>query len=231
MGIITDALGIAVGGLFGGRLQKLMGKQNYSILAIAIMIVSLAGFIENIYHVQGQSVASENLLVVLFSFLIGSKIGEILRIEEKLSNLGKTSNKQANAFIDTVLFFGVGGLQISGPILFALNGDSSQLFIKTFVDFPFAVAFGATYGKIVSLSALPVAAIQILIGLTAWLFAGIFSASMTAQLCAMGYIILFFSGFNLITDGKYKINNINMLPGIFLVAVFNLIISIMERVL
>lgn len=231
MGIITDALGIAVGGLFGGRLQKLMGKQNYSILAIAIMIVSLAGFIENIYHVQGQSVASENLLVVLFSFLIGSKIGEILRIEEKLSNLGKTSNKQANAFIDTVLFFGVGGLQISGPILLALNGDSSQLFIKTFVDFPFAVAFGATYGKIVSLSALPVAAIQILIGLTAWLFAGIFSASMTAQLCAMGYIILFFSGFNLITDGKYKINNINMLPGIFLVAVFNLIISIMERVL
>lgn len=73
-----------------------------------------------------------------------------------------------------------------------LFGGSSQLFIKTFVDFPFAVAFGATYGKIFSLSALPVAAIQILIGLTAWLFAGIFSASMTAQLCAMGYIILFF---------------------------------------
>lgn len=231
MGIIADALAIIVGGFFGGRLQKIMGNKNYSVLAIAIMIVSLVGFLENIYNVQGDSIASENLLVVLFSFLIGSKMGEALRIEEKLSNLSKTSNKQFNAFIDTVLFFGVGGLQISGPILLALNRDSSQLFIKTFVDFPFAVAFGATYGKVVSLSALPVAFIQILIACTACLFAPAFSSSMTAQLCAMGYIILFFSGFNLITNGKYRINNINMLPGIFLVAMFHLIISIMEGIL
>lgn len=231
MGIITDALGIAIGGLFGGKLQRWMGRQNYSVLAIAIMIVSLAGFIENIYHVQGKSAAGENLLIVLFSFLIGSKIGEVLRIEERLSKLSTTSNKTYNAFVDTALFFGVGGLQISGPILLALNGDSSQLFLKTFVDFPFAVAFGAAYGKVVCLSALPVAVLQVVIALTAYLFAGFFSTSMTAQLCAMGYIILFFSGFNLITDGKYKINNINMLPGIFLVAVLNLIMSVMERIL
>lgn len=230
MGIITDAIAIILGGLFGGKLQKRTSSKNYNILAVSIIIVSLVGFLENVYNVQGENIASENLLVVLFSFLVGSKIGETLRIEEKLSNLSKTSNKHINAFIDSMLFFGVGGLQISGPILLALNNDNSQLFIKSFVDLPFAIAFGATYEKVVSLSALPVAAIQVLIALIAYFFSNFFSNEMTAQLCAMGYIILFFSGFNLMADGKYKINNINMLPGILLVVLFNLIINVTERV-
>ncbi len=230
MGIITNALTIFLGSLFGGKLQKSAISKNCNILAIAIMLVSLVGFLENVYNVQGESIASDNLLVVLFSFFIGSKIGEIMRIEEKLSNLSKTSNKQFNAFIDSVLFFGVGGLQISGPILLALNNDSSQLFIKSFIDLPFAIIFGATYGKVVSLSALPVAAIQVIIALTAYFFSGFLGNKMTTQLCAMGYIILFFSGFNLIIDNKHKINNINMLPSIFLVVLLNLIINVVERI-
>lgn len=107
MGIITDAIAIILGGLFGSKLQKRTSSLNYNILAIAIIIVSLVGFLENVYNVQGENIVSENLLVVLFSFLIGSKIGEKLCIEEKLSNLSKTSNKNINAFIDSMLFSGL----------------------------------------------------------------------------------------------------------------------------
>lgn len=229
MGIIADALAIVLGGLFGSTLQKRSSK-NYNILAISILIISLVGFLENMYNVQGERINSENLLVVLFSFFIGSKIGERLRIKEKLSNLSKTSNKDLNAFIDASLFFGIGGLQISGPILLALTNDSSQLFTKGLIDFPFAIAFGSTYGRKISLSALPVALVQILIAFIAYFLSDCFSAEMTAQLCAIGYIILFFSGFNLMTNGKYKINNINMLPSIFLVVLFNLIMRVMESI-
>lgn len=230
MGIIADALAIVFGGLFGSKLQK-RSSENYNILAISILIVSLVGFLENMYNVQGERINSENLLVVLFSFFIGSKIGEGLRIEEKLSNLSKTENKDLNAFIDASLFFGIGGLQISGPILLALTNNSSQLFTKSLIDFPFAIAFGATYGRKISLSALPVALVQILIAVTAYFLSDYFSTEMIEQLCAIGYIILFFSGFNIITNGKYKINNINMLPSIFLVVIFNLIIRITESIL
>lgn len=230
MGILTDALAIAFGGLFGGRLQKRSIGEKPCVLAIGIMIVSIVGFLENVYNVRGENIDSENLLVVLFSLLIGSKIGDTLRLEEKLSVFGKTSNRSLNAFVDAALFFGVGGLQISGPILWASSGDNSQLFIKSFIDLPFAIAYGATYGKVVSLSALPVAFIQVIIALTAYFFADFLSNQMICQLCAMGYIILFFSGFNLITDGKNKINNINMLPSIFLVVLFNLFVSAMEMI-
>ena len=228
MGIVADGLAILLGGLFGGKLQKRCDNGNYRILAIGIMIVSLVGFLENVYNVQGENIVSENLIVVLFSFLLGSKLGEKLKLDEKLSNLSKTSNASMNAFIDAALFFGVGGLQLSGPVLLALNGDSGQLYIKSLVDLPFAIAFGATYGKIVSLSAFPVAAVQILIALIAYFCASFFSSEMTAQLCAMGYVILFFSGYNLMAENQQKVNNINMLPGIFLVMIIKSIWDMVE---
>ncbi len=230
MGIFANALTIILGGFFGSKRRNKENAKEYRILSIGIMIVSLVGFFENVYNVQGENIVSKNLIIVIFSYLLGSKIGELLLIEDKLSNLGKASNKSLNAFLDATLFFGIGGLQISGPVLLAVNNDNSQLFMKCFVDAPFAIAFGAAYGKVVSLSALPVAAIQVLIALIAYLFSSVFSNELTAQLCATGYIILFFSGFNLITDGKYKINNINMLPSIFFVILFNFIISIAERI-
>lgn len=230
MGIIADALAIILGGLLGNKLQKRSGDNNYTILGITILMLSLVGFLENVCRVDGEAIDGGNLLVILCAFFIGSKIGEILQIEQKLSLLSKTPSKQLNAFVDSALFFGVGGLQISGSILLALNNDSSPLFIKALVDLPFAIAFGATYGKVVSLSALPVALVQILIAAVTYCLSGFFSEEMITGLCAMGYIILFFSGFNLITNGKYKINNINMLPGIVLVMVLNGIMDVMERV-
>lgn len=230
MGIIFNALAIVVGGLLGSKLRNRVVEKDHNILAIVIMVFSLVGFLENIYNIQGKILQSKNLIIVMVAYLIGSKIGEALQIEAKLSNLSRTSNDSFNAFIDAALFFGVGGLQISGPVLLALNNDNAQLFVKSFIDFPFAIAFGAAYGKVVSLSALPVSFIQVIIALIAYFFSDFFRGDITTQLCAMGYIILFFSGFNLMTGGKYKINNINMLPGVFLVVLFNFIISVMERI-
>ena len=194
------------------------------------MIVCLVGFLEKVYNVQGEKIVSGNLLVVVFSLLVGGIIGEKLRLDEKLGNMSTTSNKSLNSFIDATLFFGVGGLQISGPILMVTESDSSQLILKAFIDLPFAIAFGSTYGKITSLSALPVAAMQIIIALIAYFFSGFFSDTITSQLCAMGYVSLFFSGYNLITNGRHRISNINMLPGIILVVLFNLIIFVTEKI-
>ncbi len=225
MGIITNAVAIVLGGLLGGRLHKNISNQNFQILGISIIIVSLVGFFENMYNVDGSNISSESLVVVLLAYIVGSKIGQALHLEDKLSNLGKSENASANAFIDASLFFGIGGLQICGPVALAINGDNSQLFLKSLIDAPFAVIFGSAYGKIVSLSALPVAAIQIIIVVAAYFAAPFFSDLMVAQLCAMGYIILFFSGFNLMSGNKYKISNINMLPAIFLILIYHIIIE------
>ena len=221
MGILADTLVIGIGSLLGSKFKRL--KIGYYTIGIAVMIVSLVSFLENMYNIEGMRLSTDNLIVVLFAFIVGSKTGETLNLEERLSNLGKGDNKSLNAFIDATLFFGIGGMQISGPISLALNHDSDQLYIKSMIDAPFALIFGSTYGKVASFSALPVALAQIAIAGAASVFKSFFDVALTQQICAMGYIILFFSGLNLMSDSKTKISNINMLPGILLIIVFNVI--------
>lgn len=230
MGIVLDAVVIILGGLFGNKIQKANLIPKQVTLGIAIIIVSLVSFMENMYNVKNGRISSSSLILILFAFLIGNKIGEGLHIESWLSNLSKTNNRSLNAFIDTALFFSVGGLQISGPISLALNNDNSQLFIKCLIDIPFAIIFGATYGKITSLSALPVAAIQLVIVFIAKFSSNFFTQEMISQLCAFGYIILFFSGFNLVTRDNSKINNVNMLPGIFIIILFNVVVQVAKSI-
>lgn len=231
MGILVDAFAIAFGGLLGSIFKERILLKNFSVLGISIMIISAVGFFENMFNVKDMQLESAGLMVVVFSLIIGSIVGDALHIDEKLSYFASSRKAEYNAFIDTALFFGIGGLQISGPIILAVNNDSTQLLIKSIIDFPFALIFGATYGKITSLSAVPVAAMQIIIAVLAR-FAGVFmSDALIGQLCAIGYIVLFFSGFNLICDTSRKINNSNMLPGIFIIILYNLISEVWRLII
>lgn len=221
MGIALNGLVIALGGLIGSRLRKGVSGDNFQTLGISIVIVSLVGFFENVYNVDGGKLVSGSLILVLVAFIVGSKVGELLRLEERMSNLGSTADGPRNPVLDAFLYFGIGGLQILGPIALATSGDNSQLILKSLIDIPFAIVFGATYGKKVALAAIPVALVQVVIALVAWAFASFFTQRIVMEVCAMGFIILFFSGFNLVSDSKHKISNLNMLPGVFLMLIIS----------
>lgn len=226
MGILLDGLFIAAGTMLGKICKKRIVFKNLSVLGIGIMIISLVGFFENVFNIKDMKLESSHLILVILALVIGNWIGDAIGIEEKLSHFTKYDTILGNAFVDATLFFGIGGLQISGPILLALNQDNSQLILKSLIDFPFALMFGMSYGGTAAFSALPVMLIQLLFFTLSCCFGDFFSDGFVGQLCAMGYIVLFFSGFNLICDGHYKISNVNMLPGIFLIIVFNLLWTI-----
>ena len=226
MGIIINFLAIAAGGLIGSLLKKKINFQNFSVLGIGIMIISLVGFFENIYDVADANLKSSNLTVVVISLIIGTFAGEALHIGDKLGNLPRKGNESFNSFLDAVFFFGIGGLQISGPILLALNNDSSQLILKSMIDIPFAVMFGICYGKVTSLSAIPVAILQVVIALLAYCAKDFLGGAAVDQLCAFGYIVLFFTGLNMVCDIKNKINNTNMLFGIVIILLFNTVLYV-----
>ena len=138
-------------------------------------------------------------------------------------------NTRYSGLVDTVVFFGIGGLQICGPILLAVSGDSSQLYLKSAIDLPFSVMFGAIYGRSVALSAIPVALVQTVIAVSAYFLGDFISPDMLKGLCSVGYVILFFSGFNMLVDETKKIKSVNMLPAIFVVILINLILPLLER--
>lgn len=226
MGIMLDALSIACGALIGSVFKERIRLKNFTVLGISIMIISLVGFLENIWDVQAMILKSNELLVVVFSLILGTFLGEAIQLETKISNLSGSSSKGFSDFIDSTIFFGVGGLQICGPILLATVGDNSQLILKSIIDFPFAMMFGIAYGKKVIPSFIPVALGQSIIFLLTAVSKTFFDTTIIKQLCAMGYIVLFFSGFNIICESKHKVNNVNMLIGIFLILFYNIIVKL-----
>ena len=225
MGIIIDAMSIALGSFVGSIFKERIRLKKFTVLGISIMIISLVGFFENIFDVKEMTLKSCDLLIVVFSLIIGTLIGDTIQLETRISNISSLSKKGFSDLIDASIFFGIGGLQICGPILLAAVGDNSQLILKGLIDFPFALMFGITYGRKVVLSFVPVALCQIIILLLTVLSREFFDATVIKQLCSMGYIILFFSGFNLICGSKHKINNVNMIIGIFIILIYNAFIK------
>lgn len=221
MGILINGAVIALGALLGSIFKSYAVFKSNSIFGISVMLISLGGVVENVFTVKDNTITAEHLYVVALMLTLGYFVGEWLKLDERLSALSFSESSSLNGFIDATVFFGIGGLQICGSILLAKTGDSSQLILKSIIDLPFSLMFGAIYGKAVMLSAIPVALVQVLIATVAYHLGDFISTSMIAELNSIGFIILFFSGFNMLTDTKHKIKNINMIPAIFAVIIYN----------
>lgn len=226
MGFIVDACSIFLGGILGGIFKKKIDERYYFPLSIGIMLISIVGLLENILSVSDGKIVGTHTIIVSLALVLGCFIGDALKLEDRIYSLSKAHNIDKNGFVDSVFFFGIGGLQISGPILYALDGDSSQLILKGIIDFPFALALGATYGKKISFSAFIVILAQIIIATLAYYFGEFLNANLLCQLCSLGYLILFFSGFNIICSPQNRIRNINIIPGIFLIIIYNVIVEV-----
>lgn len=227
MGFIVDGLCIFLGGIFGGIFNKRINIKSNFAFSIAVMLISVVGLLENILSISDGRIVGEHTVIVCIALVFGYFIGDALRLEDRIySLLGTNKNISMNGFIDSVLFFGIGGLQISGPILYAINGDSFQLVLKGVIDFPFAIMLGATYGKRVSLSAIVVVSLQLIIAALAYFTEAFLSTDFLCQLCSIGYLILFFSGFNMLCLPNCKIKNINIMPAIFLIIIYNVILGV-----
>ncbi len=227
MGIITNAVSIIIGVLVGNIVKKKISVKKFAVFGISVSIISLVSFIENIFQVQNQALKGEHLYVLIFSLVGGYFIGDTLHLE-RLVDAKSLKGKRNQAFSEASIFFIVGGLQISGPILLGVSANNSLLYLKSVIDFPFAIMFGTLYGKGSALSALPVALIQLVIAIISYLAGEIITEQMLAQLCSVGYVILFFSGINMLLDENKKISTVNMLPSIPVVIITNLVISLIN---
>ncbi len=226
MGIIVNIAVIIAGSLIGSVLKSRAVFNENRIFAISVMLISAVSLIESIFITDGERLSAESLYPIIVALIIGSLLGDVLHIDERLSTLASTDKPYLNGIIDSAVFFGIGGLQICGSILLAKSGDSSLLYLKSMIDLPFAIMFGAIYGSAVIFSAIPVGAVQLLIFGLANFLGDFISDKMLAELNSVGYIILFFSGFNMLCDPKYKIKNINMMPAIALVIIYNIFAGI-----
>ena len=172
-GTVLNAVAIVVGSLIGMLLgNRLPDKVRETVLNGLGLMVLVVGI--------SMALQSKNILIPMFSVLVGGIIGELLRIEDGLQAIGIWLERKTGrylgrgergtvvrAFVTASLVFCVGPLAILGSIQDGLTGDTQLLVIKSTLDGFASLAFAATLGPGVILSALAVFVYQGAISLAA----------------------------------------------------------------
>ena len=188
--------GTAIGSVAGSRLPSRMRR----IVLYGIgLVVLLIGF--------QMAVRTQNVLVVLGAILIGGIIGDLLRIEDRIEQLGALFQKKfskdseqsiAEGFVTASLVFCVGPMAILGSISDGLSGDYRLLSIKAVMDGFASIAFGASLGWGVGLSALSILVYQGGITLFAGSLPGALNEAMITEMTATGGLIIIGIGIKLL---------------------------------
>ncbi len=164
----------------------------------------------------------ENILVLVFSLIIGGFCGELLMLEERIDRSLDGLKRKISAdsgfsegLITGFLIFCIGSMTIVGAIDEGLRGDRTLLLTKSVMDGFTSVALASTYGIGVLFSAVPLLLFQGSITLLAATSRNLFTSVMIAQLTAVGGTLIIGIGINLLEIKKIRV--INILPALVIV--------------
>jgi uncharacterized protein len=179
------AIGLTLGRVIPARVQQ--------------TIRAAVGLFVAVYGIQ-LTFKTRNPLVLLVSALVGAVIGEALRLDDGVQALGRWAERRTQrggepgrvslAFVTTTLLFCVGPLTILGSFLDGTRGDITVLAIKSILDGFSAIVFAATLGWGVLLSAVSVLVVQGSLTLIAVIAHAGLSDVQTAELTAVGGLIV-----------------------------------------
>jgi uncharacterized membrane protein YqgA involved in biofilm formation len=170
------------------------------------------------------------LPVPVLALLLGTIIGELLAIEEKLEivadmlrkrvdmwvkpNAGLSRQAYMEQFISLMIIFCVSGAGIFGAMNEGITGDASLLIAKSFLDFFTAGIFATILGISVAVLALPQFVIQALLFFSAALIMPLTTPEIIGDFSAVGGLLLLGAGFRLCRLVSFPLAN--MLPSLLI---------------
>ena len=202
--------------LRGGIPEKYKDTIGYA-LALCVLTIGIQG-----------AIRTENMMLVIVSAVVGSLIGEALRLEDRLDSLGAWVQKRlakdddgfSQGFISATLLYCVGSMAVVGSIEAGLQNKPDTLLAKAVLDGVSALILSSSMGMGVALSALPLLAYQGGIALLAMLLGNFLPAEAIAEVSATGSLLIIGLGFNMLGFSKARICVGNMLPAILIPAVY-----------
>jgi uncharacterized membrane protein YqgA involved in biofilm formation len=208
--------------LFGSMTGMLIGKRIPKALTDAL-ISAIGVFI--LYLGLSMANPGAGMLKMLFSFIAGTAVGELLDINSAINSFGEWAKKKfhmrderfSDAFVSTSLIYCMGSLAILGSIEDGLGGFPAILTAKAVMDGVSALAFAASLGAGVAFSAFPVFIYQGSITLLASAAQSILTAPVIESMTSVGALILICVGLNLL--GITKIKTSNQIPAILFAAI------------
>ncbi len=214
-GTIVNSIAILAGGATGLILRKGLANRFKQIvmqgLGLAVLVIGISGALK-----------SENVLLLIFSMVCGSFMGELMKIEQKLNRLGKWleslsgqgEGMVAKGFVTSSLVYCVGAMAIVGALESGLTGSHQTLYAKSMLDGVSAIIFASTLGVGVLLSAISVFIYQGVITLMAGSVATLLTDAVVLEMSAVGGVLIMGISLNILEIRGISVGN--MLPAIFI---------------
>lgn len=216
LGTIVNVIAVLVGGSIGLLLKKGISKN----LSDAIM--KALGLCTLLIGITGLQ--TKNTLIIILSMVIGTLIGELLKLDDRLRHLGERLETKfqkdgdqisvAEGFVSASLLFCVGAMTIVGSLQSGLSGNHEMLFTKSMLDFVAAILFASSFGFGVLFSSLFVLVYQGGITLLAQWVAPFLSDTVIGEMSCVGCLIIVGLALNMLGITKLKV--MNFVPAIFL---------------
>jgi len=213
---IVNAIVVILGGLLGlglgGRLREEHTQTVVNGLGICTVVIGMT-----------SAIATANILIVIICLVLGTIVGEALKIEHRLDTLGdwlkarvakNGGGRFTEGFVTASLLFCVGSMAIMGSFDAGLRGDYNTIFAKSALDGVMAVTFAATMGVGVLFSSATVLIYQGALTLLAGLVEPYLSAPVITEMSAVGGVMIIGTGMNILGLTKNRIKVGNMLPAI-----------------
>lgn len=228
LGTIINISTILIGSILGLAIGSRFKENTRELLMMVLGFVCLLNAADSIKSLWSSDLISAlpkgwPLLVVLASLLLGALIGLGLKIEERLDSFGETlksrfdkggSNTFVEGFVSTTLIYVIGPMAILGSISDGMRTGISQLVLKSILDGLGAIAFAASLGWGVALSAIPVGIYQFSWTAIGAVLGSVLPSYQIAAMTTTGGILLLGIAFRLIKIKQVPVGN--LLPALFL---------------
>jgi uncharacterized membrane protein YqgA involved in biofilm formation len=234
--VLAILVGTAAGVLVGNRLSEKTSRVVTDGLGLVVLVL---GGLNVMALLDTELSASAGpgipLLIVIGAILIGGIIGSALKIEQRLESFGAalqrrfagkgtkdSKEKFITSFVNASLVFTIGPLAILGALSDGLGQGIEQLATKSILDGFASLAFAASLGGGVALSAIPVGIWQGLLTVLAFAVGSVVSAPVVSALTATGGVLLLGVGLRLLQIRQVAVGN--MLPALIVAPLLTLLL-------
>jgi uncharacterized protein len=233
LGTIVNAAAIIAGSLAGillkGGIPERINDTVMKGLSLCVFFIGITGVTGN-----STNLSSNDVLLIIFSMVIGGVLGEIIDVDGRLKGFGDKmeeklkgrGGKVSEGFVTASLLYCVGAMAIVGSLESGLAGNHKTLFAKSVIDGVTAIVFSSTLGIGVMLSAVSVFIYQGAITLAASLLKGLLVASVIKIMTIVGSLLIIGISINMMGIGKVKVAN--LLPAVVVPIVYQIILGFIQ---
>lgn len=209
LGVLVNTLAVLLGSTVGLLFKKAIPQKVSGGVMTAIALCTLYIGIDGM-------LGGANVLLVIFSMVLGAVVGFLLNLDGGIEALGTAVERKfsttekgsiARGFVTASLLFCVGSMTVVGSFQTGISGDNTLLFTKSLLDLCSSILLSVSLGVGVLFSAAFVFVFQGTLVLLSHVLQPLLPEGAVTLMTCVGSLMILALGLNLLGIAKIKVAN------------------------